>query len=223
VFQQISQWQVTTSAPSPVPSRHRFNQRRFSSTFASGSEESTASVDFNHATTGSLWSRQSTVSIMSEIVASVISLGVHREILKLNPREPNRLSSRNNRCDSPCRWKLCKFKLVHGSKSEITAHAKRWAVCYVTCYIPQYRSSAKAKRDRRLNTGKKLKRHQNSQSGQNQAKELKTRWLLNDVVAGECENSLGFEYWLEESDDFFDIDVFKIDWLNEARLILTAS
>jgi hypothetical protein len=68
------------------------------------------------------------------------------------------------------------------------------------------------------------KRHQNSQSGQNQAKELKTRMIAQRRRrAGECENSLGFEYWLEESDDFFDIDVFKIDWLNEARLILTAS
>jgi hypothetical protein len=73
----------------------------------------------------------------------------------------------------------------------------------------QYRSSAKAKVGRRLKNVKK-KDNQNPQSGQKQVEgtEDSDDSSTTSGCWGRSKNSLGFEYWLEESDDFFDIDVF---------------
>jgi hypothetical protein len=89
----------------------------------------------------------------------------------------------------------------------------------------QYRSSAKAKLDRRQKTVKTKKQHKNTKSsGQKQveetddsddssAKQVEGSEDSDDSSTtsscwGKSKNSLGFEYWLEEADDFFDIDVF---------------
>jgi hypothetical protein len=80
----------------------------------------------------------------------------------------------------------------------------------------RYRSSAKAKIGRRQKTVRKTvrkqKQHQNPQSDQNQVEVEGTEVSDDSSTTSSCwgrsENSLGFEYWLEESDDFFDIDVF---------------
>ncbi len=105
---------------------------------------------------------------------------------------------------------LCKFKT--GAWFEVGDRCARGKVSSLLRDLlhTQYRSSAKAKRDRRLNTGKKQKRHHNSQSGQNQGEgtEDSDDCSTTSSCWGISENSLGFEYWLEESDDFFDIDVF---------------
>jgi hypothetical protein len=76
----------------------------------------------------------------------------------------------------------------------------------------QYRSSAKAKLGRRLKNVKKQKQkqHQNQQSGQKQVEGTGDSDDSSTTSScwGRSKNSLGFEYWLEDSDDFFDIDVF---------------
>jgi hypothetical protein len=73
----------------------------------------------------------------------------------------------------------------------------------------QYRSSSKAKRDR-LKTMKQ-QQNQNQQSDQ---KGVEGTGVSDDSSTtsscwGRSKNSLGFEYWLEEPDDFFNIDVFS--------------
>jgi hypothetical protein len=76
----------------------------------------------------------------------------------------------------------------------------------------QYRSSAKAKVGRRQKSVRKQKPNQNQSSSQKLV-ELKESEDSDDSSTtsscwGKSKDSLGFEYWLEESDDFFDIDVF---------------
>jgi hypothetical protein len=73
----------------------------------------------------------------------------------------------------------------------------------------QYRSSAKAKLDRRQKTAKQ-KQQENSHSGHKlvEGVEDSDESSTTSSCWGKSKNSLGFEYWLEESDDFFDIDVF---------------
>jgi hypothetical protein len=73
----------------------------------------------------------------------------------------------------------------------------------------QYRSSAKAKIGRRLQTMKQQP-NQSTQSCQNQVEGIGDSDDSSTTSScwGKSKNSLGFEYWLEESDDFFDIDVF---------------
>jgi hypothetical protein len=73
----------------------------------------------------------------------------------------------------------------------------------------QYRSSAKAKIALRK-TVRKQKQNQNPQSGPKQVEvtEDSDDSSTTSSCWGRSKNSLGFEYWLEESDDFFDIDVF---------------
>jgi hypothetical protein len=94
----------------------------------------------------------------------------------------------------------------------------------------QYRSSAKAKSSRRKIL--KQKEHQNRQSGQKQVggtedsvegtedsvegtedsvegtEDSEDDSSTTSSCWGRSKDSLGFEYWLEESDNFFDIDVF---------------
>jgi hypothetical protein len=76
----------------------------------------------------------------------------------------------------------------------------------------QYRSSAKAKVDRRHTTVRKQKPNQNQSPGQKLAEVKETEDSDDSSTTSSCwgrsKDSLGFEYWLEESDDFFDIDVF---------------
>jgi hypothetical protein len=88
----------------------------------------------------------------------------------------------------------------------------------------QYRSSAKAKLGRQQIV-RKQKQYQNSQSSDQKlvegsedsddssTKEVEGSEELDDSSTtsscwGRSKDSLGFEYWLEESDDFFNIDVF---------------
>jgi hypothetical protein len=78
----------------------------------------------------------------------------------------------------------------------------------------QYRSSAKAKVGRRWSM--KQKQIQEQDQDEDQQSDQK---MVNDAddsddcsttssCWGSTKESLGFEYWLEEPDDFFDIDVF---------------
>jgi hypothetical protein len=76
----------------------------------------------------------------------------------------------------------------------------------------QYRSSAKAKLGRRQQTVVlKQKQHQNTQSSSGQKQVEGSEDSDDSSTTSSCwgrsKDSLGFEYWLEESDDFFDIDV----------------
>jgi hypothetical protein len=73
----------------------------------------------------------------------------------------------------------------------------------------KYRSSAKAKRDR-LKTLKQ-QQNQNQQSGQERVEGTGDSDDSSTTSScwGMSKNSLGFEYWLEEPDDFFNIDVFS--------------
>jgi hypothetical protein len=78
----------------------------------------------------------------------------------------------------------------------------------------QYRSSAKAKVGRRKKTLKQ-KQHlkPKSLSGQKRVEGTEDSDDLDESSTtsscwGQSKDSLGFEYWLEESDDFFDINVF---------------
>jgi hypothetical protein len=73
----------------------------------------------------------------------------------------------------------------------------------------QYRSSAKAKVGRRWSM--KQNQDQYQQSGQKRVDD--TQHSDDSSTTSSCwgrsENSLGFEFWLEEPDDFFVIDVFE--------------
>jgi hypothetical protein len=107
---------------------------------------------------------------------------------------------------------FCKYE--GGGWFEVGDHCAREKVSALLRDLlhTQYRSSAKAKIDRRHKTVKKQKQHQNTQSGQNQVEVEETEVSDDSSTTSSCwgrsENSLGFEYWLEESDDFFDVDVF---------------
>jgi hypothetical protein len=72
----------------------------------------------------------------------------------------------------------------------------------------QYRSSAKAKVGRR----KKIVKEKQPQSLSGQERVAGTGDLDESSTTSSCwgqsKDSLGFEYWLEDSDDFFVIDVF---------------
>jgi hypothetical protein len=74
----------------------------------------------------------------------------------------------------------------------------------------QYRSSAKAKVGRRQKTLNKQKQDQNPKSSQKQVEEIEDSDDSSTTSScwGRSKDSLGFEYWLEEADNFFDIDVF---------------
>jgi hypothetical protein len=73
----------------------------------------------------------------------------------------------------------------------------------------QYRSSAKAKLARRRKTVKK-KDNQNQRSDQKRAEGTGDSDDSSTTSGcwGKSKDSLGFEYWLEAPDDFFEIDVF---------------
>jgi hypothetical protein len=84
-------------------------------------------------------------------------------------------------------------------------HAREKTSALLRDLLPtQYRSSAKAKLDR------KKKDKQNPKSGQKRVEHTEDSDDSSTTSScwGRSKNSLGFEYWLEESDDFFDIDVF---------------
>jgi hypothetical protein len=76
----------------------------------------------------------------------------------------------------------------------------------------QYQSSSKAKHQKQVQHQNQNK-YQHQESGQKQVEgegigdsddcsTTSSRW-------GRSKDSLGFEYWLEECDDFFDINVFE--------------
>jgi hypothetical protein len=73
----------------------------------------------------------------------------------------------------------------------------------------QYRSSAKAKIGRR--TIMKQNQDQDQQSGQKRVEDTDVSDDSSTTSScwGRTKESLGFEYWLEESDAFFEIDVFE--------------
>jgi hypothetical protein len=104
---------------------------------------------------------------------------------------------------------FCKNK--KGAWFEVGDHQAREKVSALLrdLLYTQYRSSAKAKVARRWSMQRN--QEQDEQSGQK---------LVDDTTDdsddcsttsscwGSTKESLGFEYWLEEPDDFFDIDVF---------------
>jgi hypothetical protein len=117
-------------------------------------------------------------------------------------------------------------KNIEGAWFEVGDHHAREKVSSLLRDMlhTQYRSSAKAKLGRRLKTVKTQKQPQNLQSGQKQveetddsddssAKQVEGIEDSDDCSTtsscwGRSKDSVGFEYWLEESDNFFDIDVF---------------
>ncbi len=76
----------------------------------------------------------------------------------------------------------------------------------------EYRSSAKAKIGRRQKSVRKPKPNKNQPSRKKPAEIDGTDDSDDSSTTSSCwgrsKDSLGFEYWLEESDAFFDIDVF---------------
>jgi hypothetical protein len=118
---------------------------------------------------------------------------------------------------------FCKYKRDTDTWFDVGDHHAREKVGALLRDLlhTQYRSSAKAKLGRQQ-TVRKQKQHQNSQSSSQKLVEVSED--SDDSSTKEVEdsddssttsscgsistNSLGFEYWLEESDDFFDIDVF---------------
>jgi hypothetical protein len=106
---------------------------------------------------------------------------------------------------------FCNFK--KGEWCEVGDHQAREKVSSLMRDLlhTQYRSSAKAKVDRR--TSMTMKQNQNQNQVQDQQSSQK-RVDSDDCSTtssswGTSENSLGFEYWLEEPADFFEIDVFE--------------
>jgi hypothetical protein len=73
-------------------------------------------------------------------------------------------------------------------------------------------SSAKAKIGRRTTTRKTVKQEHNQNPVSGQKRVERTEDSDDSSTTSSCwgrsKDSLGFEYWLEDSDDFFDIDVF---------------
>jgi hypothetical protein len=107
---------------------------------------------------------------------------------------------------------FCKYE--GGGWFEVGDHCAREKVSALLRDLlhTQYRSSAKAKVGRRQKSVRKQKPNQNQSSSQKLV-ELKESEDSDDSSTtsscwGKSKDSLGFEYWLEESDDFFDIDVF---------------
>jgi hypothetical protein len=98
-----------------------------------------------------------------------------------------------------------------GAWFEVEDHRARGKVsCLLRDLLhTKYRSSAKAKLGRRRKTVKQ-KKHQNQPSGQKRVEGTgdSDDFSTTSSCWGRSKNSLGFEYWLEEPDDFFDIDVF---------------
>jgi hypothetical protein len=74
----------------------------------------------------------------------------------------------------------------------------------------QYRSSAKAKVRRRWSLQQKENQDRDQRSGQTPVDDTDDSDDCSTTSAcwGSTKESLGFEYWLEEPDDFFEIDVF---------------
>jgi hypothetical protein len=103
---------------------------------------------------------------------------------------------------------FCKNK--KGAWFEVGDHCAREKVSALLRDLlhTQYRSSAKAKVGRRQKTGKKGKQHQKPKQVEVEGTEVSDDSSTTSSCWGTGENSLGFEYWLEDSDDFFDIDVF---------------
>jgi hypothetical protein len=103
---------------------------------------------------------------------------------------------------------FCKFQ--RGVWFEIAGHQAREKVSSLLRDLlhSHYRSSAKAKVGRRFST--KTNQNQNEQSGQKRVDggDDSDDSSTTSSCWGRTKESLGFEYWLEEPDDFFDIDVF---------------
>ncbi len=105
---------------------------------------------------------------------------------------------------------FCKFK--KGSWCEVGDHQAREKVSALLRDLlhNQYRSSAKAKVGRRTAIKKNQKQNQDQQSGQKRVDDTDDSddSSTTSLSWGSTKESLGFEYWLEEPDDFFEIDVF---------------
>jgi hypothetical protein len=109
---------------------------------------------------------------------------------------------------------FCKYKSDTDTWFEVGEHFAREKVSALLRDLlhTQYRSSAKAKLGRRQQTVVlKQKQHQNTQSSSGQKQVEGSEDSDDSSTTSSCwgrsKDSLGFEYWLEESDDFFDIDV----------------
>jgi hypothetical protein len=107
---------------------------------------------------------------------------------------------------------FCKYE--NGSWFDVGDHSAREKVSALLRDLlhTQYRSSAKSKLDRRHKSVRKQKPNQNQSSGQTQVEIKESEDSDDSSTTSSCwgtsKDSLGFEYWLEESDDYFDIDVF---------------
>jgi hypothetical protein len=104
---------------------------------------------------------------------------------------------------------FCKYEKTLGAWFEVgDEHAREKVSALLRDFLhTQYRSSAKAKIGRRKSSLK-----QNQHRNQQQAVESLVEGAEDSddcSTTSSCwESSLGFEYWLEDSDDFFDIEVF---------------
>jgi hypothetical protein len=102
---------------------------------------------------------------------------------------------------------FCKYE--GGGWFEVGDHCAREKVSALLRNLlhTQYRSYAKGKK-----TVRKQKPNQSQSSGQKlvEVEEIEDSDASSTTSScwGRSKDSLGFEYWLEESDDFFDIDVF---------------
>jgi hypothetical protein len=103
---------------------------------------------------------------------------------------------------------FCKFE--SGAWIEVEIHHAREKVSALLRDLlhPQYRSSAKAKA--KAKRAVRPKHYQNQQSGQKRVEgtEHSDDSSTSSSCWGRSKNSLGFEYWLEGPDDFFNMDVF---------------
>jgi hypothetical protein len=107
---------------------------------------------------------------------------------------------------------FCRYE--RGAWFEVGEHCAREKVSALLRDLlhTQYRSSAKAKLDRRQKSVKEQKQHQNPQSDHTQV-EVEGTEVSDDSSTtssswGRSNDPLGLDCWLEESDDFFQIDVF---------------
>jgi hypothetical protein len=103
-------------------------------------------------------------------------------------------------------------KLQRGAWFEVGDHQAREKVGALLRDLlhTQYRSSAKAKVRRRCSLQHNQNQDQNQQSGQTSVDDTDDSddCSTTSTCWGSTKESLGFEYWLEEPDDFFEIDVF---------------
>jgi hypothetical protein len=106
------------------------------------------------------------------------------------------------------RGNFCKFQ--RGAWFEVGDHQAREKVGALLrdLLYTQYRSSAKAKVGRRSRMKQKENQDQDQQSGQKLVDDTDDS-STTSTCWGSTKESLGFEYWLEEPDDFFEIDVFS--------------